>query len=64
MAMGFALCMTPLIGKAYGQGDVDSIGSILRKTDWAVNTLWPPVLMAVYTMVSLSFDKLGQLGEL
>lgn len=33
MAMGFALCMTPLIGKAYGQGDVASIGSTV-KTDW------------------------------
>ena len=63
MAMGFALCMTPLIGKAYGQGDVDSIGSTV-KNGLAVNTLAALVLMAVYTVLYFFLDKLGQPGEL
>lgn len=63
MAMGFALCMTPLIGKAYGQGDVDSIGSTV-KNGLAVNTLAALVLMAVYTVLYFFLDKLGQPDEL
>ncbi len=63
MAMGFALCMTPLIGKAYGQGDVDSIGSTV-KNGLAVNTLAALVLMAVYSILYFFLDKLGQPDEL
>lgn len=63
MAMGFALCMTPLIGKAYGQGDVDSIGSTV-KNGLAVNTLAALVLMVVYTVLYFFLDKLGQPDEL
>lgn len=63
MAMGFALCMTPLIGKAYGQGDVDSIGATV-KNGLAVNTLAALLLMAVYTVLYFFLDKLGQPDEL
>ena len=41
MAMGFALCMTPLIGKAYGQGDMDGIGATVK--DGMAVTRWPPL---------------------
>ena len=59
MAMGFALCMTPLIGKAYGQGDTDSIGAMV-KNGLAVNTMAAVVLMTVYTVLYFFLDKLGQ----
>lgn len=63
MAMGFALCMTPLIGKAYGQGDTDSIGATV-KNGLAVNTMAAVVLMTVYTVLYFFLDKLGQPAEL
>lgn len=63
MAMGFALCMTPLIGKAYGQGDIDGIGATV-KDGMAVNTLAALVLMAVYAVLYFFLDRLGQPAEL
>lgn len=63
MAMGFALCMTPPIGKAYGQGDTDSIGATV-KNGLAVNTMAAVVLMTVYTVLYFFLDKLGQPAEL
>lgn len=63
MAMGFALCMTPLIGKAYGQGDISSIGKTV-KDGMAVNTLAAILLMVVYTILYFFLDRLGQPAEL
>lgn len=63
MAMGFALCMTPLIGKAHGQGDVESIGRTVRN-GMAVNTMAAMVLMTAYTVLYFFLDKLGQPAEL
>lgn len=63
MALGFALCMTPLIGKAYGQDDVESIGQTV-KNGMAVNTLAAMLLMGAYTLLYFFLDKLGQPAEL
>lgn len=63
MAMGFALCLTPLIGKAHGQGDVESIGITVRN-GIAVNTMAAIVLMTAYTVLYFFLDKLGQPAEL
>lgn len=49
MAMGFALCLTPVIGRSFGQDDTKSIGKTTRN-GMAVNTLAALFLMAFYTV--------------
>ena len=44
MAMGFALCLTPVIGRSFGQDDTKSIGKTTRN-GMAVNTLAALFLM-------------------
>ena len=69
MAMGFALCMTPLIGKAYGQGDISSIGKTVKDalfSDPSVNDQFgcqsvhiPPLLsdnMVHYTFLEIALQ--------
>lgn len=63
MAMGFALCITPLIGKSYGRGEADEVGTVL-KNGMAVNTLAAAVLMVVYATLYFFLDRLGQPREL
>lgn len=63
MAMGFALCLTPLIGKSYGRGEPAGVGGVL-KNGMVVNTFAAAVLMAVYTVLYFFLDRLGQPDEL
>jgi len=63
MAMGFSLCLTPVIGRSFGQGDTKSIGETTRN-GMAVNTLAALFLMAFYTVFYFFLDKLGQPEEL
>lgn len=63
MAMGFALCLTPLIGRDYGQGDLGGIGRTL-KNGMVLNTLVALVLMAAYTVIYFLLGHMGQPAEL
>lgn len=63
MATGFALCLTPLIGKSYGEGNVAGIGETLRN-GLVVNTLAAICLMVFYTVFYCFLDDLGQPQEL
>lgn len=63
MSMGFALCLTPVIGKLYGQERHDEIGGVI-KNGLAVNILAAGVLIAVYTILYFLLDRLGQPQEL
>ncbi|MBM6992646.1 MAG: MATE family efflux transporter [Prevotella sp.] len=63
MSMGFALCLTPVIGKLYGQEKTEEIGGMI-KNGLAVNTLAAVVLMMVYTLLFFFLDRLGQPEEL
>ena len=63
MAMGFALSLTPIIGKLCGQGRNEEIGGVLRN-GLVVNTLVAVALMAVYTLLYFLLDHMGQPAEL
>jgi MATE family multidrug resistance protein len=63
MSMGFALCLTPVIGTLYGQGKPEEIGGMM-KNGVMVNTLTAVLLMAVFTLLYFFLDRLGQPDEL
>ncbi len=63
MSMGFALCLTPVVGTFYGQGKTEAIGGTM-KNGVMVNTLAAALLVAVFTILYFFLDRLGQPEEL
>ncbi len=63
MAMGFALCITPVVGKFYGQRKIEEIGGTV-KNGLVLNTFVAIFMMAVYGILYFFLDKLGQPSEL
>lgn len=63
MATGFALCLTPLIGKMFGKHDIEGIGGVVRN-GLLVNTFVAALLMMVYGVLYFFLDDLGQPEEL
>lgn len=62
-AMGFALGITPIIGKLYGRGRDEEIGCCI-KNGLMLNSIAAVTLMVFYTILYFFLDKLGQPDEL
>lgn len=60
--IGFAVGVTPLVGKAYGRRDFDEMGSLFKHS-MILNTLFCIFLVAILFSLSYALDYMGQTEE-